>query len=87
MHLLEIAVQVVGYACLLAALRFHHNGGPDSPASLSKRRFHWLRRGPELSKSQQVPRNMVFVLDTSGSMAGVQDGAGQEGAEVLPRAT
>jgi Ca-activated chloride channel family protein len=26
----------------------------------------------ELSKSQQVPRDMVFVLDTSGSMAGVK---------------
>ncbi len=31
-----------------------------------------------------MPRDMVLVLDTSGSMRGRQDGAGPQGPEILP---
>ena len=41
----------------------------------------------EAAKNAQVPRDMVLVLDTSGSMRDVKMDAGEEGAQVLPRPT
>ena len=39
------------------------------------------------AEEKRVPRDLVLVLDTSGSMSRHQDGAGEEGPQVLPRAT
>ncbi len=38
----------------------------------------------ELARSQEVPRDMVFVLDTSGSMRGKRIEQAQQCAQVLP---